>query len=119
MTCPIRSAAACTSRSPTRAYRSVIVESACPSIRATVDKEVPRASCRGVPAPVSASSRRSRAAALAAFHDSGARERHKVHMRDNWLSNRVFNGCDDILDHRFQAWNNLVSQPARIASIGT
>ena len=42
-------------------------------------------------------------AALVAFHDCGARERCKVHMRDNWLSNRVFNGYDDILDRCFQA----------------
>ncbi len=40
-------------------------------------------------------------------------------MRDNWLSNRVFKNYDDILDHCCQAWNNLVSQPERIASIGT
>ena len=40
-------------------------------------------------------------------------------MRENWLSNRVFKSYDDILDHCCQAWNNLVSQPARIASIGT
>ena len=40
-------------------------------------------------------------------------------MRENWLSNRVFKNYDDILDHCCQAWNNLVSQPARIASIGT
>ncbi len=40
-------------------------------------------------------------------------------MRDNWLSNRVFKSYDDILDHCCQAWNNLVSQPERITSIGT
>ena len=40
-------------------------------------------------------------------------------MRDNWLSNRVFKNYDDILDHCCQAWNNLVSQPERITSIGT
>ena len=40
-------------------------------------------------------------------------------MRDNWLSNRVFQSYEDILDHCCQAWNNLVSQPDRIASIGT
>ena len=40
-------------------------------------------------------------------------------MRDNWLSNRIFQNYDDILDHCCHAWNNLVSQPARIASIGT
>ena len=40
-------------------------------------------------------------------------------LRDNWLSNRVFRDHDDILDHCCHAWNNLVSQPERIASIGT
>ena len=40
-------------------------------------------------------------------------------MRENWLSNRVFKNYDDILNHCCQAWNNLVSQPARITSIGT
>ena len=40
-------------------------------------------------------------------------------MRDNLLSNRVFQSYDDILDHCCQAWTNLVSQPMRIASIGT
>ena len=40
-------------------------------------------------------------------------------IRDNWLSNRVFQSYEDILDHCCHAWNNLVSQPARIASIGT
>ena len=40
-------------------------------------------------------------------------------IRDNWLSNRVFQSYEDILDHCCQARNNLVSQPARIASIGT
>ena len=40
-------------------------------------------------------------------------------MRDNWLSNRVFQSYEDILDHCCHAWNNLVSQPERIASIGT
>ena len=40
-------------------------------------------------------------------------------LRDNWLSNRVFQSYEDILDHCCHAWNNLVSQPERIASIGT
>ena len=40
-------------------------------------------------------------------------------MRDNWLSNRVFQSYDDILDQCCHAWNKLVSQPGRIASIGT
>ena len=30
-------------------------------------------------------------------------------MRDNWLSNRVFQSYEDILDHCCHAWNNLVS----------
>jgi DDE superfamily endonuclease len=39
-------------------------------------------------------------------------------MRENWLSNRVFEDYDDILAHCCDAWNKLVAQPTRIASIG-
>jgi transposase len=39
-------------------------------------------------------------------------------IRDNWLSNRVFQSYDDILDHCCYAWNNLTDQPWTIMSIG-
>ena len=39
-------------------------------------------------------------------------------MRDNWLSNRVFEDHDDIVDHCCDAWNRLIDQPWRIMSIG-
>jgi transposase len=39
-------------------------------------------------------------------------------MRDNWLSNRVFTGYDDIVAHCSAAWNDLIDQPWRIRSIG-
>ena len=39
-------------------------------------------------------------------------------MRQNWLSNRVFNSYDDIVDHCCFAWNRLVDQPWTIMSIG-
>ena len=39
-------------------------------------------------------------------------------MRDNWLSNRVFDSYDDIVDHCCAAWNKLVEQPWKIMSIG-
>jgi hypothetical protein len=39
-------------------------------------------------------------------------------MRDNWLSNRVFQSYDDIVSHCCHAWNRLVAQPWRIMSIG-
>ncbi len=39
-------------------------------------------------------------------------------MRDNWLSNRVFQSYDAILDHCCEAWNKLTDQPWRIMSIG-
>ena len=39
-------------------------------------------------------------------------------MRDNWLSNRVFESYDEIVDHCCDAWNKLTEQPARIMSIG-
>ena len=39
-------------------------------------------------------------------------------MRDNWLSNRIFENYDDILEQCCEAWNKLVDQPDRISSIG-
>ena len=39
-------------------------------------------------------------------------------MRDNWLSNRVFDSYDDIVDHCCHAGNKLVEQPWKIMSIG-
>lgn len=39
-------------------------------------------------------------------------------MRENWLSNRVFNSHDDIVDHCCEAWNKLTDQPWKIMSIG-
>src|ERR1700736_5204015 len=40
-------------------------------------------------------------------------------MRDNWLSNRIFESYDDILDHCCFAWNKLIDMPWKIMSIGT
>jgi transposase len=39
-------------------------------------------------------------------------------MRENWLSNRVFQSYDAIVDHCCDAWNRLTDQPWRIMSIG-
>ena len=39
-------------------------------------------------------------------------------IRDNWLSNRIFNSYEEILDHGCDAWNRLVEQPWIIISIG-
>ena len=39
-------------------------------------------------------------------------------MRQNWLSNRVFQNYDDIVEHGCFAWNQLTSQPWKIMSIG-
>ena len=39
-------------------------------------------------------------------------------MRDNWLSNHVFESHDEIVDHCSDAWNKLIEQPVRIMSIG-
>lgn len=39
-------------------------------------------------------------------------------MRDNWLSNRVFKGYDDIVAHCCAAWNEPLDQPWPIPSIG-
>jgi putative transposase len=39
-------------------------------------------------------------------------------LRDNWLSNRIFDSYDDIVALCCQAWNRLIDQPWRITSIG-
>ena len=39
-------------------------------------------------------------------------------MRDNWLSNRVFESYDQIVELCCDAWNRLRDQPWRIMSIG-
>ncbi|WP_188612954.1 transposase, partial [Chelatococcus reniformis] len=39
-------------------------------------------------------------------------------MRDNWLSNRVFQSYDNLVDHCCEAWNRLVDQPWKIMTIG-
>jgi transposase len=39
-------------------------------------------------------------------------------LRDNWLSNRIFDSYDDIVAQCCQAWNRLIDQPWRITSIG-
>jgi hypothetical protein len=39
-------------------------------------------------------------------------------MRDNWLSNRVFENARAIVDHCCDAWNKLEQQPWKIMSIG-
>jgi hypothetical protein len=40
------------------------------------------------------------------------------YLRANWLSNRVFETYDAIVDAACQAWNNLFDQPETITSIG-
>lgn len=40
-------------------------------------------------------------------------------MRANWLSNRVFESYDAIIDASCEAWRNLIEQPKTITSIGT
>ena len=39
-------------------------------------------------------------------------------MRDNWLSNRIFNSYEEIVGQCCHAWNRLVDQPWKIMSIG-
>ena len=39
-------------------------------------------------------------------------------MRDNWLSNRIFESYNEIVDHCCDAWNKLIGQPGLIMSIG-
>ena len=38
-------------------------------------------------------------------------------MRQNWLSNRVFQCFDDIVGHCCDAWNTLIDQPWKIMSL--
>lgn len=40
------------------------------------------------------------------------------YLRQNWLSNRVFEDYDAILDTGCKAWNKLIAQPQTITSIG-
>jgi transposase len=40
------------------------------------------------------------------------------YVRANWLSNRVFETYDEIIDAACDAWNRLVKQPETITSIG-
>jgi hypothetical protein len=41
------------------------------------------------------------------------------YLRANWLSNRVFETYDDIIDAACDAWRKLIDRPQTIASIGT
>jgi transposase len=41
------------------------------------------------------------------------------YLRQNWLSNRVFDSYDAILEAGCNAWNRLIDQPQTIRSIGT
>jgi transposase len=40
------------------------------------------------------------------------------YLRQNWLSNRVFEDYDAIIEAGCQAWNKLIDQPQTIMSIG-
>ena len=40
------------------------------------------------------------------------------YLRQNWLSNRVFEDYDAIVEAGCQAWNKLIDQPETIMSIG-
>ena len=40
------------------------------------------------------------------------------YLRANWLSNRVFETYDDIIDAACDAWRKLIAQPKTITSIG-
>ena len=41
-----------------------------------------------------------------------------TYLRQNWLSNRVFEDYDAIIEAGCQAWNKLIDQPETIMSIG-
>jgi hypothetical protein len=40
------------------------------------------------------------------------------YIRANWLSNRVFETCGDIIDAACYDWNKLIAEPNTIAAIG-
>jgi transposase len=40
------------------------------------------------------------------------------YMRANWLSNRVFDSYDAVIEAACEAWNKLIAQPQTIMSIG-
>ena len=40
------------------------------------------------------------------------------YLRQNWLSNRVFEDYDAIIDAGCEAWNRLIAEPQNIRSIG-
>ena len=40
------------------------------------------------------------------------------YLRQTWLSNRVFDTYESIIDPACEAWNRLLAQPDRITSIG-
>jgi transposase len=40
-------------------------------------------------------------------------------LRQTWLSPRVFNTCEDILDAACDAWRRFIAQPETITSIGS
>lgn len=40
------------------------------------------------------------------------------YLRDNWLSNTVFDTYEAIIDAACEAWNKLIAEPQTITSIG-
>jgi transposase len=42
-----------------------------------------------------------------------------LYLRQTWLSNRVFDTYEAIIEAACEAWNNLMAQPKAITSIGT
>ena len=40
------------------------------------------------------------------------------YLRQNWLSNRIFENDDDIVAHCCDPWNRLRAEPERITSLG-
>jgi transposase len=40
------------------------------------------------------------------------------YLRENWLSNRVFESYDDIVTLACEAWNRLMDRPSKIMTMG-
>jgi transposase len=44
-------------------------------------------------------------------------ERFWQHLKDRWLSNRIFETLDDVLDACCEAWDAALAEPGTISSV--
>ena len=72
----------------------------------------------GTPRPISSCPRTSRRSLPSRAPELNPVENVWQYMRQNWLSNRVFETYADIVDAICEAWNKLTARPDIITSIG-